>query len=50
VWPQHASAAGLKRLDEGQKVTVKPVNNEGGKVAATNIKLGTPAGNDFKIG
>ncbi|OHV15910.1 cold-shock protein [Methylorubrum extorquens] len=36
---QDVQAAGLKRLDEGQKVTFKPVDAEGGKVAAKNIKV-----------
>jgi CspA family cold shock protein len=36
---QDVQAAGLKQLGEGQKVIFKPVDIEGGKVSAKNIKI-----------
>ena len=36
---QDLQVVGLQQIDEGQKVTFKPVDTEGGKVSAKNIRL-----------
>lgn len=42
VLPQDASAAGLAKSSEGQKVSFTPVDNGSGKVAAKKIRV-TPS-------